>query len=479
MRDAELLRWPTTEAVIRLCLDLVVAARAAEQRLDDPAATEALHDFRVALRRLRSALRIWREPLGNAVRARELRGLRDLQRATGAGRDAEVALAWLERQPTRCAPEHASGLAWLASRWNAELTQTRDLLDAELRERFHGIAQRLEKRLQRETEANGASRFGDALAQAALACCEDLIGRLARISGAEDQAGMHAARIACKRLRYVIEPVRGGAEAAAELLETCKALQTLLGELNDAAALESALAVALAESAAMRAARVAKLVRTGYADGARREAWFTEWPGLIELALILADERAALFARLKREWLAPGAGPLRAQAQALADALRALLDGHPEIERKFLLTRLPLLEGRNATCVLIEQGWLPGTSLRERVRALNEGAVTHYFRTLKLGSGVRRTELEDEITPELHAELWPKTVGCRLRKRRHHVPEGALTFEVDEFLDRDLVLAEVELPAEDAALTLPDWLAPHVAREVTGEPEYTGSALGR
>jgi CYTH domain-containing protein len=290
---------------------------------------------------------------------------------------------------------------------------------------------------------------------------------------------MHAARIACKRLRYLVEPVRACAAASAELIEGCKSLQTLLGDLNDAAALAQTLDAALAESAAARAARVSELLRAGYGDRARREAWFTEWPGLIELAQILAGERAELFARLQREWLDPGPEPLRARTRAFVAEIRARLDGHAEIERKFLLARVPSLEACAATSVLIEQGWLPGQEPRERLRAVTDGSASRYYRTLKLGSGIERTEHEVEIAPEAHAELWPGTAGCRLRKRRHRVSEGALDFEIDEFLDRDLVLAEVELAARDVPLTLPEWLEPCVVREVTGEADYTGSALGR
>ena len=49
-------------------------------------------------------------------------------------------------------------------------------------------------------------------------------------------------------------------------------------------------------------------------------------------------------------------------------------------------------------------------------------------------------------------------------------------WEVDDFLDRDLVLAEVELPS-DAAPALPEWLAPAVVREVTGDPRYVDATL--
>ena len=66
-----------------------------------------------------------------------------------------------------------------------------------------------------------------------------------------------------------------------------------------------------------------------------------------------------------------------------------------------------------------------------------------------------------------------------MRKRRFHVADGALTWEVDRFLDRDLVLAEIELESADAPVTFPDWLAPHVVREVTDDGEYTNRQLAR
>jgi CHAD domain-containing protein len=322
----ERLRQPTAAAVTRLCLELIADARAAERGLGDSAAPEALHDFRVALRRLRSALRTWRASLGKAVRRRDRRALRGLQRATGAGRDAEVALAWLEARRAGCAPEHASGAEWLEARWREQLHVAREQLAADLRSRFLELAQRLERRLALVVPTEGDAPFAAALADTVLAASEALLDRLSRIGGSRDEAQMHAARIACKRLRYLVEPCRNEVEQAAALLDACKALQNLLGDLNDAASRARALDAALAESAAARAARVGGLVRAGYADRARREGWFTEWPGLIELARVLADERAALFARLEREWLAPGGGAvaLRAAAQALADALRAL-----------------------------------------------------------------------------------------------------------------------------------------------------------
>ena len=65
----------------------------------------------------------------------------------------------------------------------------------------------------------------------------------------------------------------------------------------------------------------------------------------------------------------------------------------------------------------------------------------------------------------------------RLRKRRHRVQDGPRLWEIDEFLDRELVLAEVELPAEDVNVELPKWLKAVLIREVTNEPGFSGKDL--
>jgi len=77
--------------------------------------------------------------------------------------------------------------------------------------------------------------------------------------------------------------------------------------------------------------------------------------------------------------------------------------------------------------------------------------------------------------------LWPLTAGCRVEKRRYKVREGELVWEIDVFEGRDLVTAEVELPSPDAALTLtlPDWLAHRVVRELTGDSAFSNLNLAR
>src|SRR5262249_21522009 len=100
-------------------------------------------------------------------------------------------------------------------------------------------------------------------------------------------------------------------------------------------------------------------------------------------------------------------------------------------------------------------------------------------RTIKLGAGVRRTEVEEECPRALFDKLWPLTRAQRIVKTRYRVPDGDLVWEIDRFVGRDLLLAEVELPSETTEVVPPIWLAEVLEREVTGEKQYTNEALAR
>jgi CYTH domain-containing protein len=117
--------------------------------------------------------------------------------------------------------------------------------------------------------------------------------------------------------------------------------------------------------------------------------------------------------------------------------------------------------------------------LQERLRCIVADGTAHYYRTVKAGNGIERVEIEEETTPELFEQLWPLTEGRRVSKRRYRRRDRGLTWEVDVFADRDLVLAEVELPAATTPVELPGWLRGSVVREVTGEAEYVNLNLAK
>ena len=102
-----------------------------------------------------------------------------------------------------------------------------------------------------------------------------------------------------------------------------------------------------------------------------------------------------------------------------------------EIERKYLLKGRPEFPKPAAT-LEIDQGYIPGEKLIERLRRQRDtNGVTRYFRTVKVGSGISRAELEDETDARTFDHLWKLTDGRRLKKRRYVVLNGDDMWEID------------------------------------------------
>ena len=452
------------EGARRVALELLDQAHAAALRWDDPADAAALHDFRVAIRRLRSTLGAWRAELKDSVRKKDRRKLRELQAATGAGRDAEVGIAWLAKERESLDEARQSGCAWLAQRLEERFAQP--LARENAQREFLALEQRLRPRLElmqvavHLTAPAQVEHYGDALAARLREHARELARLMALVDAPANRDGAHAARVQLKRLRYLAEPAEHRVAGVKELIAKFKRLQELLGALNDAHVFGAELDDAFEEISEDEHATVHALVQ----------------PGLLELALRIETQREALFVTLEREHLGAGMGALVASVETAALAIEATAHAGTEIERKYLLSTPPALP-QEFTSHEIEQGWLPGKILRERVRRVSDANGVCYFRTVKLGRGITRTEIEEETTRAIFEALWPLTIGCRVRKRRYKVHQGDVVWEIDEFHGRDLFLAEIELRDARATVIPPAWLAKCIVREVTDETGFSNLEL--
>jgi CHAD domain-containing protein/CYTH domain-containing protein len=471
------------EATRLVVLSLLDEAHAAAERLANPADAEALHDFRVAIRRLRSTARAWKRALAPAISRKHRKALEAIQEATGRGRDAEVALAWLAEQREDLASAHRKGLEWLVARLGEDQGEAGQEATAGARELFAALEGRLRGRLEVvelevRLEPTGPGTYAEALASQARDHVNDLLAHLARVGGASDVEEAHASRIRGKRLRYLVEPVAGTLPEADRLVSILKRLQDVLGDLHDAHVLHAELGRAMEAFASGQARRIHRMLAAPDAqERIRREMRRTERSGLIALTQRVQARAERLFGRLEKGWLSDGAAQLVEAAERLAERLDRVVGASVEIERKFLLSGRPDLP--DAPSQEIEQGYLPGGEIRERLRRVRDRGEVRHLRTIKLGQGIARTEMEEPLEEDVFAALWPLTEGARVAKRRHLVPEGDLVWEVDEFLDRGLWMAEVELHRPDEEVSVPPWLAPFVVRDVTDEREYTNLALAR
>jgi CHAD domain-containing protein/CYTH domain-containing protein len=468
-----------------IALQYLAQATRARPRVEDSADAEGLHDFRVALRRLRSCLRAFRPEVGSTVGRRLRRRLRRLADATGERRDLEVHRAWVEQQLPGLTPGEQVGAEWVLERMARREERARERLAHTVLGRFPRLRRRFERRLSFypvPVSIHGAAPLepaGAAVARTLRAMRLELEQALARVHAIGDTQEAHLARIAAKRLRYLLEPFARELSGAPPLIERLKLLQDTLGDLHDVHVFAGELRDALEEAAGEVASQpVAGPAPAPGEAGRWSEGALGAAEGIVALAERLRQRGEATFAGVRAEWLGGAQAGFFEAVEAVAVA--AWDAGRPprEIERKYLLHGLPP-HVFTRPAEEIDQGWLPGTVLMERLRRIRSPRGEEWYRTVKTGSGVSRVELEEATTRELFEYLWPLTEGCRVIKRRYAIAEGQLTWEIDQFTDRELILAEVELPGEDFPVELPDWLAQYVVREVTGEREYVNRFLAR
>lgn len=145
-----------------------------------------------------------------------------------------------------------------------------------------------------------------------------------------------------------------------------------------------------------------------------------------------------------------------------------------EIERKYLVKSIPE-NLKDFPCRIMEQGYLNIAPVI-RIRKDND----NFELTYKSKGLMVREEYNLPLTKEAYEHLLLKIDGRLIKKRRYMIPlEGNLTAELDVFEGElaPLILAEVEFPDEDSALsfTPPDWFG----EDVTFSGKYHNSHLSR
>jgi adenylate cyclase len=468
-----LVQRPAPEGARLVLRGWVDDLRAATRRWEEAPSADALHDLRVAVRRVRFVGRALRPLLAGAYPRAVRRAMRRMARATGDLRDLQVQRAWLraeeERLPGAARREAEALLAALEAEvpaarrraaraiaraqpslmgWEARLGVVPARLWVGVPTVVAPYAWAVAGALAAGRDALeaglGALRHGEAGA------VPESARDAARATAAERLAAEHALRVLLKGHRALLAPLSATGHPVAAWQALATRGQELLGAVRDAALLA-------------QRARAAGAIGVAGALGdvmlAHRDAFALGWgerPGAVLGAL---DEAVA--------WLRQAAPPVTPVGVPV------------EVERKYLLRALPA-EAAAAPAATIAQGWLPGSALRERLRHHTDadGAVT-LTRTVKLGPAAARLEVEEDTTPALFDALWPLTAGARVTKRRHTVVTEGVAWEVDDFTDRALVLAEVEQRGEAPVPPPPAWLAPYIVRDVTSEPEFTNAALAR
>ena len=145
-----------------------------------------------------------------------------------------------------------------------------------------------------------------------------------------------------------------------------------------------------------------------------------------------------------------------------------------EIERRFLLKHDGWRNQASAPQTL-HQGYISVEKERTiRVRIIGGRA----WLTLKgYISDLSRSEFEYEIPLEHARQMMDGMCPFKMEKRRYRVPYGGFVFEIDEYGgdNAPLIVAEIELPSEDARFEKPDWLG----EETTSDGRFTNAYLSK
>ena len=301
-----LLATPAPRAVRLIARDLLDEVLAAQARFEKDEA-DALHDLRVALRRLRSWLRAFRPELADTVKGRTRRRLRALASATGEARDAEVALAFIERQshqPSRARAGIRAVVSQLEHERDHHLRGLRRTLSRDVSRAARDLTRQLESYWERHRldEPSVVRPMAVVFADALRHHVKQVESALARIEPPGKAEHVHRARIAAKRLRYLLEPLSEtlGAEEAIRQLQ---ALQRQLGDARDAHRIAMRFVRDIGEGAA-RDARGRALATAGIApeDEAAASGPVVSRAGLRELARRAQAAREAAFSEFAARW---------------------------------------------------------------------------------------------------------------------------------------------------------------------------------
>jgi CHAD domain-containing protein len=206
---------------------------------------ECIHRMRVASRRLRAALNLFKDTLPRKKFAEWEKQVKRVTRVLGAARDTDVQIAALDEcLGTLTEPRHRPGIERLRLR----LQQRRARLQADVLKTLDGweasaladdMAQSLRQTLvqARLNQVEAASPLVFQLAHSHISLrLEEFLSYESCVSKPEQVEELHAMRIAAKRLRYTLEifaPLATREDELKEPLKATREAQELLGDIHD------------------------------------------------------------------------------------------------------------------------------------------------------------------------------------------------------------------------------------------------------
>jgi CHAD domain-containing protein len=275
---------------------------------------EALHDFRVALRRLRSFLKSFEGSIKGAKKHRQkLSAIMDL---TNAGRDNEVHVAWLTSKNSKAKDPEKTGLDFILE----HLTSSDHVDLEEVNKEFAGAAKKLGKVFSsdKHIKAGESLTFAAASADVLKDYRDELRDLLQHVQTPEDDT-IHEARIVGKRLRYTLELLEG--KEAKKLVKQLKTMQDLMGDLHDLQVLEPKVDTLLYAETILWSQTFREHAKTRNHQELQDLPELQRSYGLAEVSRKIAEGKNELYQELGKTWLGEASATFFAEVDALVQKL--------------------------------------------------------------------------------------------------------------------------------------------------------------
>lgn len=240
-------------------LDAVADARGRIRKRD----SETVHEFRVALRRLRSWLRQYRPNLDDTLRKRTRRRLGCIAGATTELRDIDVQIDWLRAERRAFGDVRLEAAKWVLTSLKSDRKRAWRRFDRTLTREFPKSEASLRRQLTHYVVTHDIRTPDDVATMRVVTTqslreqAEALSSAFERIRSADDTRRLHRARIIAKRARYVIEALGDHAPELSAVADDLHRFQDLVGELRDAQLLAHRVTREVTSIAAERTALVA------------------------------------------------------------------------------------------------------------------------------------------------------------------------------------------------------------------------------
>jgi CHAD domain-containing protein len=294
-------------------LRLLKDARNAASQLKNQEDPEALHRFRVRVRRVRAFMRVYRSLFGKRLVDKPCRKLGLLIDSTNTCRDLQVQRLWLDRACARrrLNPRARESARWMAAQLAEASDEQHPIDPADLLRGFKKATRRIRRRLDdickqaTRSEKKECDQAFNRYAGVKISKTADrLQDSITRILSHDDQDNVHDARLIAKRLRYIVEPMNEHADVGPAVADL-KRLQDLLGALRDRQVLQAELAKRLSLEAGAWAGELIEHARSSRENSEEQKptGHQARCLGLRDLIQVCEHEQAVLYNRLVRNWL--------------------------------------------------------------------------------------------------------------------------------------------------------------------------------